>query len=191
MATFITTRSAALKEWAVAIRALNQGRQVAVIRKGGIDEKRFDLPASEFYLYPTYYHPTPELLQEPFHGLLAEVEAERPSDSVVRIAAYAQIAEVLPIVTIQQLQALAPQYCWTPAYVEERFRWRRTQPLQCLILRAYRLRSPLILPSRADYGGCRSWIELQGVPDKVELEPALTEAEFEERRSTIRQILID
>ena len=43
----------ALKEWAVTCEALARGSQVLVLRKGGIGEKRFELPHARFYLFPT------------------------------------------------------------------------------------------------------------------------------------------
>ena len=53
----------ALKEWAVTIAALAAGDQVLIVRKGGIGEKRFELPHPRFYLFPTYAHQRPELVK--------------------------------------------------------------------------------------------------------------------------------
>ena len=64
----------ALKEWAVTIAALAAGDQVLIVRKGGIGEKRFELPHPRFYLFPTYAHQRPELLEGRLavqrHGLI-------------------------------------------------------------------------------------------------------------------------
>ena len=38
----------ALKEWSAAVRALLDGRQTVLLRKGGIHEKRFAITASRF-----------------------------------------------------------------------------------------------------------------------------------------------
>ena len=53
----------ALKEWAVTIAALEAGDQVLIVRKGGIGEKRFELPHPRFYLFPTFEHQRPELVK--------------------------------------------------------------------------------------------------------------------------------
>ena len=61
----------ALKEWAVAIRALGSGKQVLILRKGGIhkDDKEFRVVHPEFLLYPTYEHQNAELIKEAFARL--------------------------------------------------------------------------------------------------------------------------
>jgi hypothetical protein len=58
----------ALKEWAVAVKALGTGKQILILRKGGIhrDDKEFRLVHPEFLLYPTYEHQKRELL-DPEH----------------------------------------------------------------------------------------------------------------------------
>ena len=55
----------ALKEWAVTVQALAQGRQVLLLRKGGIHEegKDFRVVHPEFLLYPTYEHQREDLLK--------------------------------------------------------------------------------------------------------------------------------
>ena len=65
----------ALKEWAVTVRALNQGSQVLLLRKGGIREegKDFRVVHPEFILYPTYEHQRPDLLKAPYQGDLQQV----------------------------------------------------------------------------------------------------------------------
>ncbi len=53
----------ALKEWAVAVRALEKGDTTLVVRKGGIREKAFAVEDSRFLLLPGYEHQRPELLK--------------------------------------------------------------------------------------------------------------------------------
>ena len=82
----------ALKEWAVTIAALEAGDQVLIVRKGGIGEKRFELPHPRFYLFPTYAHQRPELVKpawrERFAGPLAERDRARaPAAAGLRRAA--------------------------------------------------------------------------------------------------------
>jgi len=50
----------ALKEWASVIAALESGRQILLLRKGGILEQsnknRFSIIHNEFLFFPTYLH---------------------------------------------------------------------------------------------------------------------------------------
>src|SRR5579884_1921814 len=48
----------AFKEWAVACEAMAEGRQILLIRKGGLREEgnTFTVNDPEFFLLPTYEH---------------------------------------------------------------------------------------------------------------------------------------
>ena len=70
----------ALKEWAVVCRALADGRQSLLLRKGGIAETggQFQIEHSRFWLYPTYVHQQAEGIIPAARDLLLQVESERP-----------------------------------------------------------------------------------------------------------------
>src|SRR6266545_131506 len=55
----------ALKEWAVVVEAIREGRQIILLRKGGIHERgdRFAAEAGEFLFFPTFEHQKPDLLK--------------------------------------------------------------------------------------------------------------------------------
>ena len=71
--------SFALKEWATACLLLKEGRQIMIIRKGGIDKEDKNFTSelsvdSEFLLFPTYEHQNEsELLVRIFLLLLLAV----------------------------------------------------------------------------------------------------------------------
>src|SRR5947209_3468258 len=81
----------ALKEWAVAIRALREGVGMATVRKGGIreDGREFRAEHQHFMLFPTYEHQNPEQLQPRFRQQLGEVQATAPSTETLRIDTWA------------------------------------------------------------------------------------------------------
>src|SRR5687768_8095015 len=72
-----TNCTAALKEWAVTCRALREGRQILLLRKGGIEDDCgvFELEHRAFWLQPTYDHQSDDRLKPEYRDLLAEVEA--------------------------------------------------------------------------------------------------------------------
>jgi hypothetical protein len=92
-------------------------------------------------------------------------------------------------------QALDPLHVWAGGFLEARLKWRRSQPITLLELRAYELRPPVMLPSSEDVFGCFSWVGLPGVPE-AEVEgalaarvPALGDAAFAEKQRLLRERL--
>ena len=70
----------AFKEWAVVCRALAEGRQALILRKGGIAETggQFSPEHSRFWLYPTFAHEKPEGIK-PEAGDDVSCRGSRPS----------------------------------------------------------------------------------------------------------------
>jgi hypothetical protein len=75
----------AFKEWAVICRALAQGRQRVILRKGGIVEPggQFQLAHREFLLMPTFLHQSAESLVPEARDLLVDIDADRPPEGTV------------------------------------------------------------------------------------------------------------
>ncbi|MGH9879382.1 MAG: DUF1802 family protein, partial [Nitrososphaerales archaeon] len=63
----------ALKEWAVVVKALEEGKQCILFRKGGILDPGFSVESSEFLLYPTFEHQTKEYLKDEYKGRFDEL----------------------------------------------------------------------------------------------------------------------
>ena len=158
----------ALKEWAVAIRALERGETALVVRKGGIREKAFAVPQTRFLLLPGYEHQRPELLKDKYRGLMDGIP-DLADDGPLRFSSFAEVEGAYEISEAEGLSALDPHHMWTPEYTESRFKWRPKKPLTVLVLRTYLLSETVELPYRDEYGGCKSWIELQ---ERVSVEGA-------------------
>ena len=120
----------ALKEWAVTVEALGQGRQIILMRKGGIREeaRRFEVAHPHFLLYPTYEHQSPEQLKEEARPKLdALLSSPRPEESVT-FAHWARLHEVVELTEEEPLQALLPHHIWAEDYAQKRLRWRPHSP---------------------------------------------------------------
>ena len=65
----------ALKEWAVVCRALEEGRQVVLLRKGGILEYRqgFEVKHEKFLMFPTFEHQSKDSLQPDYAGIRPKI----------------------------------------------------------------------------------------------------------------------
>ncbi len=168
----------ALKEWAVAVAALERGETALVVRKGGIREKAFAVPETRFFLFKSYEHQNPAQLEPAYHDLLSSIP-ERRDDGPVILTSFAEVTGAYEVSEAEELEALDPHHVWTHAYAESRLKWRPKKPLTVLVLRTYLLAEPVELAYRAEYGGCKSWIDLlQDVPT-ANARPALDDAAFE------------
>lgn len=189
-----TTRTPALREWAVIYDALLQGRQIVDLRKGGIheSERRFALRSSRFWLYPGYEHQRPGLLKPAFRPDLERVLRQAPPAGVIRIPGWAELVATAELSDPDALRQLDDQFIWAQDYAAERLRWKPKQPLHLLVLRAYRLADPIDVPWRDQYRGCTSWADLVDLPSDPAALPsqsALTDQQFADRYTALRSRL--
>ncbi len=187
------TLTTALKEWAVVQRALLEGHQLLLLRKGGLieDTGEFDLKAQAFLLYPTYEHETERLgdVQPCFGQWLREEEGRKPTPDWVRIEAAACVTDVLRVDEREKLLKLAPQHIWSRQFIDGRYDWEPYKPVFVLLLRAYKLAEAQVIPNRREYGGCRSWIELADGISTARAVPALSDEKYARRRELTRELL--
>lgn len=186
----VTVTRTALKEWAVTVAALEAGRQVLLLRKGGIREegREFRVEHDEFVLYPTYEHQRADLIKPEYHGELERVLREaQPGRFPVR--SWAKVTHVFQTLDPHVVRRLSDYGIWTPDYAQERLAWKPRKPLYALVLRTYNLPATHWVEWDASYAGCRSWTELK---QEVPLEgraPALDDQEFARRVEEIRAIV--
>jgi hypothetical protein len=183
----------AFKEWAVIVRALLEGEQILDVRKGGLreDGRRFGVRADRCWLYPTYEHQKPELLKPAYRRWVTDTEAGSEPGRVV-IGGWAEVAGVLTVTEPDELARVDSKLIWTRDYAASRLGWKARQPLWILALRAYQLETPCVVPYRDEYGGCTSWVEMDGLPDDpgaVPSQPALTDDSFAGRLTLVEKEL--
>jgi hypothetical protein len=175
----LDTLQHSLKEWAVAIEALERGETALVVRKGGIREKAFAVPQTRFLFFKSYEHQSPEQLKPLYHDLLRSIPQRRDDEPVI-FTSFAEVYGAYEVSEAAELEALDPFHIWTPEYAESRLKWRPKKPLTVLVLRTYLLPEPVRFEYRTEYGGCKSWIELEKPVPAVGSRPALGDAAFEE-----------
>jgi hypothetical protein len=183
----------ALKEWAVVVHALLEGEQIIDVRKGGLREegRHFDVPARRLWLYPTAEHQRAELLKPAYRHWIDLADAA-PVGENITLHGWADIVDVATVSEPEHLEALDSKLIWTDDYASSRLKWKRRDPLWVLILRAYRLESPLTVSWNDEYGGCTSWVDLGGLPNDPAMlpsQPALSDVAFEAKHKGIRDAL--
>ena len=173
-----------LKEWAVVCRALEQGRQTVLLRKGGIYEAagEFEVENREFLLFPTYLHQNLKMLKPSEHPGFEPRGAE-PDEVAISVAGV--VTDIIELKSRGQVDAIDDEHVWTPPLIDMRFNYRPENPLYLLLVRAYRLDRPVTLANTPAYAGCKSWVPLdQPVETRVAV-PALDDATYEQRRTSI------
>lgn len=182
----------ALKEWAVAVKALLEGKQILIMRKGGIVEETrdFQLESQSFYLYPTYEHQKKELMKEEHQTAIDEtLKGWSAEDKDVAIEAYAEVVEDIEILDQEELNRLGQLHIWTDEFAEERLKWKRKNPLHVLLLRAYKLEKPIRIPIREEYIGCKSWIRVDTELPSVHKIAVLDDDAFARQQEAVHSAL--
>ncbi len=177
----------ALKEWAVAVEALEAGETIMLLRKGGIREtgKNFSIQHTQVWLYPTYEHQKPDLLKPEYADKVTVVESGWHPQNV-RIGSLANITQILPLQNPDRVNLLQPYHIWNEQMISDRLKWKPHQPLSILLLRVYKLDRPILIPYHSSYGGCKSWIDLQKSIALEGLEPVLADDVYSEK---VKQII--
>lgn len=182
----------ALKEWAVAIRALAEGTQIVLMRKGGIAEETrdFHLKSPSFWLYPTYEHQKRELLKEEAGAGLDETLAGwSPQQTYADIECFATVEADIEVTSQEQLDRIRSTHIWTDRFAEERLKWKRQKPLHVLVLRVHRLDLPVRIPILDAYSGCTSWIRLEGDFTPGAMKPVMDDEAFKAKAEQIKTFL--
>ena len=86
----------AFKEWAVICKALAEGKQAVILRKGGIAEEggAFRVEHTRFWLFPTYVHQQGSGIKSELHTLLEQAEVEKPPAGMIRLSHFAEVTGI-------------------------------------------------------------------------------------------------
>ena len=176
----------ALKEWAVVVKALEEGKQCILFRKGGILDPSFSVESSEFLLYPTFEHQTKEYLNDDYKARFDELLTRRQNNKIT-ITSAAKVVASKQTSSKETLRRLAKYHVYNDSFIDYRMQWNQDQPMSILFLRAYNLSAPLNLDILPEYAGCRSWIKMNVNADFSE--PVLEDKDFNELKREIEEIV--
>jgi hypothetical protein len=176
-----------LKEWDVLCRSLAEGRQIFILRKGGIIEKDggFTLQSREFVLLPTHEHQNSLDVKPAFQELLRPGPGpEGPFD----VMGAARAEDIRPV-TPRQAARLLPFSIWTEAFLEKRVAYQPSLPLYLVTLRVFSQPRASRVPADARYAGCVSWVVLNEPVSAAGFSPVLPDADFDGRRRELLALL--
>ena len=177
----------AFKEWHVIVEALGAGEQIIILRKGGIAEGRlgFEVEAQRFWLFPTGFHAQLEKTKPVAARWFEAVATDATAASTVTLRYFAELVSTSFLTDWEAIRRLDPFHLWTEQTVNERFYYGDAPGIHALVVRVYRLNSPLTLPLSPAMGGCKSWIDLPAAPPTGASSPVLSDAVFAARRAAL------
>lgn len=152
----------ALKEWAAVARALLDGRQTVLLRKGGIHERAFAVADGRFVLFPTVAHSHAERVRPEHRDVLELGLADVDEDAgTFTVRCGVSLVDVVPAERPEGLPEIADLHIWTAQSIQEdRLDFRPKHALQILVVRAFELPVPVRLERLEEHAGCTSWLDL-------------------------------
>jgi hypothetical protein len=157
----------ALKEWSIICKAMEEGKQTILLRKGGILEykKGFEISQKVFLLYPTLEHQAAEYLQsnylQEYELLLKRNRSEIVQDKVNTLRIIARIEAMQEFHNYELLSKLEKYHIWNEKYVNMRMNYNPKKPMNALLLRIYKLSQPISIDVNPGWAGCKSWIDIE------------------------------
>ena len=180
----------AFKEWAVICRALAEGRQALILRKGGIEEAggAFRVEQTRFWLYPTWGHQQRDGIKPEASPLLEQAETDRPPPGLLRLSHFAEVTGVYHVHNLAGALAIGALHLWSMETVQARFAYR-WPGLYVLPVRIWKAAQVHELPEAPAYAGCKSWVELEQDLPTEEAAPVLADEAVRDVQRTLDRLL--
>ena len=173
-----STCGIALKEWAATCAALGAGRQILLLRKGGIADAGgiFELEHAQFWLWPTGFHQSATLLKSDDRKYLQSEPSDKKHLQFSLFAQAVQTWEIAP----EALQVLGDlRHIWSQSYLDIRANYHQEHSLLCVALRVWEIPTPHVVEMKSEYGGCKSWIALNEELSTQSATPIMDEKQFD------------
>lgn len=179
----------AFKEWAVVVEAIGSGRQIVILRKGGIAEGvgGFKAEHDRFWLFPTRFHQQAKGVIDSEAVLFSRISF--PAEDVLSVEYACEVAAVKQLNTLELANRLKGQHIWRDTVIAARFDWGRDLGIYAMAVRVRRLPEPIEIPMLESYGGCKSWVELNPEMEFTATQYVLDEAAFIEKLEAFQEAL--
>ncbi|MGN6560113.1 MAG: DUF1802 family protein [Candidatus Nitrosocosmicus sp.] len=203
---------AALKEWAIVCKAIEDGKQVLLFRKGGIMEYRngFELKHKVCFLFPTFEHQSIDSVRSEYikeleflqnqqqpqktienESRVSAKEKNNTIQNIIKINSIVEITYFNEINDINKLKELEKFHIWNIDYVKMRFNYNPKKPLYLLLLRAHKLKEPINISNRSEWSGCKSWIQFDMEDEYLKNKSANNSSQYFEYLKSISNPCID
>jgi len=180
----------AFKEWAVICRALAEGKQSILLRKGGIAEDggTFTVEHTRFWLFPTYVHQQETGIRPDAIPLLEASRADKPAAGTVRLSHWAHVTGIYRVRDELLALLLAHMHLWSEETVRKRFAYREPA-IYVLSARIYHAPQPFIITDTPAHQGCKSWVELDQPLHTDGSTPVLSDKDYDDVKWNLDTLL--
>ena len=177
-----------LKESDCVGQALMQGRQIVMLRKGGVYESggELEIEFRRFFIFPTFVRQDQAMLKLEAQDLFVYAASE---PRMIPISAYADVTDVLRLETSEQVAAIEPFHVWAQGYVENRLDSRTDYPLYLLVVRVYRLTQPVLIPNHDSYAAGNGWVGMRQTINVAGATAVLDDAAQQKSRDEIVRLI--
>ena len=182
----------ALKEWAAVLEAMGEGRQILLLRKGGLldPQDAFRETKEPFLFFPSYTHQAMGFLRTPYQRYMEQARQRHPEDAAaVYLDWVGKVERITPLPDDATFETLEPFHIYNRAFLNQRLQWQPQAPIVLMVIRFFRLSPSICLPFTSAYAGCRSWIDLGKSINVEQARPVLNEAAWRERLKALDAVL--
>jgi len=131
-----------------------------------------------FLLFPTLFHQQRNSVLPAAQARYDLIASHFPPADTLRLEFFAEVAATARLTSPAEANALRGQHVWRDEVIAERFDWGRDKGIFALAVRIFRLPCAIEMPMLPDYGGCKSWIELEQDILTAGSLPVLTDSQF-------------
>ena len=181
----------ALKEWAIVGQALADGRQVVLLRKGGLldEDGHFALEHPSFWLLPTWLHQERGLVKAAHQDLWNATPRETDENAkIAYLRHFARVERVWKLDESAEDALKEVPHIWSAHHLDLRFGYQPDKTLLCAAVRVYVAEAPIRYQLREQDLGCRSWVEMSE-PVSADVRPAISDEGFATRMEQVARVL--
>ena len=120
----------ALKEWATVVKALENGDQTVLLRKGGILETAsgFKIESKKFLFFPTFEHQESKHIKNSFQKYFDQVKNQESQNGTNTITSYGEVLDEVDI-SSDKVNELSDFHILSDSYIQERRNWKPEKPI--------------------------------------------------------------
>jgi hypothetical protein len=180
----------AFKEWAAICKALAEGKQSIILRKGGIAEAAgaFTVAQLRFWLFPTYFHQQRSGIRPEALPLLEEAEKDKPREGTICLNYWAEVTGIYRVHDLVPALLLSHLHFWSDATIELRFN-HREPGIHVLSVRVYKSPQAQEIADLPAYAGCKSWVDLSKPLPTEGSVPVLTDQDYQDVKWHLDKLL--